>query len=507
MASPAPEPAVSATAVPAPAADRTSADGPEGPGAGGAGHSAAAADGPDGPKPGSARPPYRKLHRSPHSRMLGGVAHGLAVHLGLPVTWVRAAFVLLFFANGIGVLLYAAFWFVVPIGIGEPAPGAGWVWAGGQFVPAGAWVTPDPLRKAGRGRLGRLRDLLQGTFQGEPVIAAQAVPGEPSAAASRRNAGQLAALLMLVVGVMWLLNALHLQSSQPYAWPLLAIGVGVALVWRQADDARWARWFGLAGARRRSAVARVGAGVLLVAAGIIGFLVVEGTGNGVGAVLEASLAVLAGVLVLVGPYALRLWQDLGAERTARIRAQERAEIAAHIHDSVLHTLTLIQRRSEDPKEVQRLARAQERELRLWLYRPEAAAEAAPDTLAERIRQVVAEVEDRHGVPIELVCVGDCPMDERIAAQMQAAREAMVNAAKYGGGGPVQVYAEVEGRTVLVFVRDHGPGFDPDTVPEDRMGVRESIIGRMKRNGGTARLRPAPDGGTEVELEMERAADE
>ncbi|MFE9422171.1 PspC domain-containing protein [Kitasatospora sp. NPDC006697] len=470
-----------------------------------------AADGPSGgadPVPEPDRPPYRKLYRSPHSRVLGGVAHGLAVHLGLPVTWVRAAFVLLFFANGIGVLLYAAFWFVVPIGIGEPALGSGWVWAGGQFIPAGAHgVSPDPLRKGRRGRLGRLRDLLQGTFQGEPVIAEQAVPGEPPAAASRRNAGQLAALLMLVVGVMWLLNALHLQSSQPYAWPLLAIGVGVALVWRQADDSRWARWFGLAGARRRSAVARVGAGVLLVAAGIVGFLILQGTGSAVGSVVEASLAVLAGVLVLTGPYALRMWQDLGAERTARIRAQERAEIAAHIHDSVLHTLTLIQRRAEDPKEVQRLARAQERELRLWLYRPEAAAEAAPDTLAERIREVVAEVEDRHGVPIELVCVGDCPMDERIAAQMQAAREAMVNAAKYGGGGAVQVYAEVEGRTVLVFVRDHGPGFDPDTVPEDRMGVRESIIGRMKRHGGTGRVRPAPDGGTEVELEMERAADD
>ncbi|MDR3032393.1 MAG: ATP-binding protein, partial [Kitasatospora sp.] len=222
---------------------------------------------------------------------------------------------------------------------------------------------------------------------------------------------------------------------------------------------------------------------------------------------ESSLAVVAGVLVLGGPSALRLWQDLGAERTARIRAQERAEIAAHVHDSVLHTLTLIQRRAEDPKEVLRLARAQERELRLWLYRPEAAAEAAPDTLAEHLREIVAEVEDRHGVHLELVCVGDCPMDEKIASQMQAAREAMVNAAKYGGGGPVQVYAEVEGRTVSVFVRDHGPGFDPDDLPEDRMGVRESIIGRMRRNGGTARVRPAPDGGTEVELEMERAADD
>ncbi|WP_280692288.1 ATP-binding protein [Kitasatospora sp. GAS204B] len=464
------------------------------------------------PTPGPAGPSYRKLYRSPHSRMLGGVAHGLAVHLGLPVTWVRAAFVLLFFANGIGVLLYAAFWFVVPIGIGEPAPqglGPRYVWTNGEFVPAdAAGAAPEPLLKGERGRLARLRDLLQGTFQGEPLVAGQAPAAGPGGAASRQNLGQLAALLMLVIGVMALLNVLGIQSAQPYAWPLLAIGVGVALVWRQADDSRWQRWFGLeGGGKRRIAFARVGAGVLLVTVGIITFLILQGTGSTLASVIEASLAVLAGVLVLTGPYALRMWQDLGAERTARIRAQERAEIAAHIHDSVLHTLTLIQRRSEDPKEVQRLARAQERELRLWLYRPEAAAEAAPDTLAERLRAVVAEVEDRHGVPVELVCVGDCPMDERLTAQMQAAREAMVNAAKYGGGGPVQVYAEVEGRTVSVFVRDHGPGFDPDTVPEDRMGVRESIIGRMKRNGGTARVRPAPDGGTEVELEMERAADD
>ncbi|MDH6135912.1 signal transduction histidine kinase/phage shock protein PspC (stress-responsive transcriptional regulator) [Kitasatospora sp. MAA4] len=465
------------------------------------------------PTPQPGRPPYRKLYRTPQGRMLGGVAHGLAVHLGLPLAWVRIAFVLLFFANGIGGLLYAAFWFVVPIGIGEPARGSGlgvtYVWLNGAFVPAGAsGVSPEPLLKGRRGRLGRLRDLLQRTFQGEPAPAPATDGTAPSSgAASRQNLGQLAALLMLVIGVMALLNALHIQSSQPYAWPLLAIGVGVALVWRQADDSRWQRWFGLdAGSKRSSAFVRVGAGVLLVTVGIIGFLVLQGAGSTLASVVEASLAVLAGVLVLTGPYALRMWQDLGAERTARIRAQERAEIAAHVHDSVLHTLTLIQRNAEDSKEVLRLARAQERELRLWLYRPEAAAEAAPDTLAERIREVVAEVEDRHGVPVELVCVGDCPMDERISAQIQAAREAMVNAAKYGGGGPVQVYAEVEGRTVSVFVRDHGPGFDPDTVPEDRMGVRESIIGRMKRNGGIARVRPAPDGGTEVELEMERADD-
>ncbi|MFJ7249648.1 PspC domain-containing protein [Kitasatospora sp. NPDC098652] len=450
--------------------------------------------------------------------MLGGVAHGLAVHLGLPVRWVRLAFVLLFFAQGIGALLYAAFWFVVPIGIGEPSQRGGthWVNVNGVYVPTSPWLRPGtPLTKSGGGGwVGRLRELLQHALQGEPV-AGTAVEGEGEGGAGARpggrtgqgGIGQLAALVMVVIGLIALLNVLGWQTAKPYTWPLLAIGVGVALVWRQADDSRWQRWFGIEeGEKRRSAYTRVGAGVLLAVVGTIALLAMQGSGSTLGSVIEASLAVLAGVLVLLGPYGLRLWQDLGAERTARIRAQERAEIAAHIHDSVLHTLTLIQRRAEDPKEVLRLARSQERELRLWLYRPEAAAEAAPDTMAESLRAAVAEVEDRHGVPVELVIVGDCPMDERIAAQMQAAREATVNAAKYGGGGPVQVYAEVEGRTVSVFVRDHGPGFDPDTVPEDRMGVRESIIGRMKRNGGTARVRPAAGGGTEVELEMERTND-
>ncbi|MFJ6384840.1 PspC domain-containing protein [Kitasatospora sp. NPDC092039] len=466
--------------------------------------------GADPSTPDGGRPPYRRLYRSPQGRMLGGVAHGLAVHLGLPVRWVRLAFVVLFFAQGIGALLYAAFWFVVPIGIGEPSQrgGAQWVYLNGVFVPATPGLQGGLLSKGGEsgGWVGRMRRLLQHTLQGEPV-AAPAEGEEATGKGGQGGIGQLAALVMTVIGLIALLNVLGWQTAKPYTWPLLAIGVGVALVWRQADDSRWQRWFGIEeGEKRRGAYTRVGAGVLLAVAGTIALLAMQGSGSTLGSVIEASLAVLAGVLVLLGPYGLRLWQDLGAERTARIRAQERAEIAAHIHDSVLHTLTLIQRRAEDPKEVLRLARSQERELRLWLYRPEAAAEAAPDTMAETLRAAVAEVEDRHGVQVELVIVGDCPMDEGIAAQMQAAREATVNAAKYGGGGPVQVYAEVEGRTVSVFVRDHGPGFDPDTVPEDRMGVRESIIGRMKRNGGTARVRPAAGGGTEVELEMERTDD-
>ncbi len=243
--------------------------------------------------------------------------------------------------------------------------------------------------------------------------------------------------------------------------------------------------------------------------GLTVFIVVRGSAAQLGNVLTATLAVLVGVALLAGPWLIRMTQDLSEERLMRIRAQERAEVAAHVHDSVLHTLTLIQRNAEDVGEVRRLARAQERELRNWLYKPEGTGKdeaEEPATLAEAVKKTAAEVEDHHGVPIEVVVVGDCPLDEKLGAQIQAAREAMVNAAKYGGeGGPVQVYAEVEGQTVFVSVRDRGPGFDIDAVPDDRMGVRESIIGRMQRNGGTARLRSAPDGGTEVELEMERAA--
>jgi signal transduction histidine kinase/phage shock protein PspC (stress-responsive transcriptional regulator) len=411
------------------------------------------------------RPP-RKLYRSGDGRWLGGVARGLAGHLGLPVIWVRLVFVGLFMADGLGALLYAAFWFFVPLGIGG---------VGGQRPPSVA-AGPD-----GRRRL---------------------VTRKP-------DKGQIVALLLMVVVAMVFVGNVNLGSgAKAYLLPAVLVGAGVALVWRQADNARRARWVEAGRRRRTLTLLRAGAGVLLVTAGVSGIFVLQGSAAHLGSVLQAALAVLVGITLLAGPYLVRMTQDLSEERLMRIRAQERAEVAAHVHDSVLHTLTLIQRNAENASEVRRLARAQERDLRTWLYKPEGTGkdeEDEPTTLAEAVRRNAAEVEDKHGVPLEVVVVGDCPLDERLTAQMQAAREAMVNAAKYGGeGGAVQVYAEVEGRTVFVSVRDRGPGFDFDSIPADRMGVRESIIGRMERNGGTARLRAVPGGGTEVELEMERA---
>ncbi|MEU3404664.1 PspC domain-containing protein [Streptomyces sp. NPDC006670] len=425
---------------------------------------AAAARAPHAPDPDDL--PHRRLYRSADGRMLGGVARGLAGHLGLPVLWIRLAFLAMFmWGDGLGVLLYAAFWVFVPLGVGGST---------------GHHSFFETLADGSR----RLR---------------------------KPDKGAVSGLIALAVGAGIFISQLRVGGANGrYVWPTLLVGAGVVLVWRQADNARRAHW-NPAGARstRMLPLARALAGVVLVGVGLTVFIVVRGSAAQLGNLLTAVLAVLVGIALLAGPWLIRMTQDLSEERLMRIRAQERAEVAAHVHDSVLHTLTLIQRNAEDVGEVRRLARAQERELRNWLYKPEGTGKdeaEEPATLAEAVKKAAAEVEDHHGVPIEVVVVGDCPLDEKLAAQMQAAREAMVNAAKYGGeGGPVQVYAEVEGRTVFVSVRDRGPGFDIDAVPGDRMGVRESIIGRMQRNGGTARLRSAPDGGTEVELEMERVA--
>ncbi|MFF5787811.1 PspC domain-containing protein [Streptomyces sp. NPDC012693] len=406
-------------------------------------------------------PPVRRLYRSADGRWLGGVARGLAGHLGLPVVWVRVIFVVLFFMDGLGLLLYAAFWIVVPLGVG------------GRTAPRPVFeTTPDGRR--------RLR---------------------------KPDRGQVFALIALAIGGAVLVGNINVDNETGrYVWPGILICVGVVLVWRQADNARRASWTDAGRRGRAFHLARGLVGVALVGTGLAVFMVVRGSVAQLGTALTAALAVLTGIALLAGPWLVRMSQDLTEERTMRIRAQERAEVAAHVHDSVLHTLTLIQRNADDAGEVRRLARAQERELRNWLYKPEGTGrDEEPETLAEAVKKAAAEVEDKHGVPLEVVVVGDCPLDDGLVAQMQAAREAMVNAAKYGGeGGAVQVYAEVEGRTVFVSVRDRGPGFDLDAVPEDRMGVRESIIGRMQRNGGTARLRAVPGGGTEVELEMERA---
>ncbi|MFC6884357.1 MULTISPECIES: ATP-binding protein [Actinomadura] len=381
-------------------------------------------------------PSAPRLERRRDGRLVAGVCRGLADNLGIQVLFVRAAFVLLTVASGIGFAVYIAFWVLTP------------------RQPAGA--APARSRWAAR------------------------------------DWAQLAAYIAVTCGLAAL--PWGTRVAQVWLWPFVVGGVGAAILWQQADRDQRQRWV----VPLRQRWLRSLLGLLLVVGGIGGFVVRNVDAGQAREVVIAMLIILTGVAVIVTPWLVRLWQDLEAERHERIRSQERAELAAHVHDSVLHTLTLIQRNAADPREVQRLARSQERTLRTWLYQPR----ADPDqTFAPAIKRIAGEVEDDHGVPIEVVCVGDTELDERLGSALQAAREAMVNAAKYAGAPSVSVYAEVEGDTVEIFVRDRGKGFDLEQVPGDRMGVRGSIIGRMERNGGKATVRTAPGEGTEVRLEI------
>jgi signal transduction histidine kinase len=397
----------------------------------------------------------RRLYRSPEGRLLGGVARGLSLHLGVDVWLLRLAVVLLAFIDGAGVVTYAAFWLFVPL----------------SRVPPAERSAPRPGVRAA-------------------VLAALAVE------------------TILVIGVGVNTNRGHWAV----ALPVTAVAVGLAALWRQADDEQRARWF--PAARRRPRVAEVGRAALgaLMVLGGIAVMTSGGTPwNRTGRVLIAAFALLLGAVLIALPFLLRIFRELTAERSERIRSQERAEVAALMHDSVLHTLTLIQRNSADGAEVSRLARAQERELRSWLYEGAPKPGAAPeeeDTFSRAVKAAVAQVEDRHGVQIEVVTVGDAPLDDGLRACVAAAREAAVNAAKYAKGAPISVYAEVEtrdGRTqsAEVFVRDRGPGFDLDAMAEDRMGIRQSVVGRMQRHGGRADIRTAPGEGTEVRIEWRR----
>jgi len=240
---------------------------------------------------------------------------------------------------------------------------------------------------------------------------------------------------------------------------------------------------------------------VLAVAGVALLLLLSGQLGAARNAMLAILVVLVGVTVITGPWWYRLAADLTTERRERIRSQERAELAAHLHDSVLQTLALIQRHVDSPREVARLARGQERELRAWLYRPDVRRQSR---FAAALEGVSAEVEDAYAVQVETVVVGDADMDDRIAAVVQATREALVNAARHAEVTTVSLYAEIEPDGVSVFVRDRGVGFDSEAVPGDRHGLAGSIIGRMERNGGTAAVRSTPGAGTEVELTMARS---
>ena len=410
----------------------------------------------------------RRAYRDSQEPIIGGVAGGLARHLALPVLWVRVAFVVAATLGGVGIAMYAALWLVLPTDsrFEEGAPGL------------------ESATRGGR-RPGRIRRL--------------------------GDVGPAIALAALGIGAVFLLEAVLGRGL--VFWPLFLGLVGIALLWRQADEAQRERWLdttgridpvrAVLGRGGWAAYARLAAGIGLIVSAFVVFALRGGSLEMARDVTIAALLTVVGLAIVVGPWIYRLASDLTAERAERVRTQERADLAAHLHDSVLQTLALIQKNAGDGSTVARLARSQERDLRSWLYAGEATDES---TVASALRGVAAAVEDGHGVSVDVVNVGDCPLAESLRAVVNATREAVTNAAKHAGTGQIDVYAEVSPTAVDVFVRDRGSGFDPDRVPDDRHGLRHSIIDRMERHGGTAEVVSEPGEGTEVRLHLPRQED-
>lgn len=374
---------------------------------------------------------------------MAGVCRGLADHLGLHPLALRVGIAVLTPVGGAGALIYAFLWATMEPE--EPGPDAP--------PERHRWLDPGVLLVVGGG-------------------------------------------LLVMLGLASLVQGLGVDLRLDVTLPVLVLTVGAVFVWSQLDTTRRDRLLAQQGVDRRQALGRLVLGLGLAVAGLVALGVQGGNLSQLRDVGGAVVLTVAGVGLLAAPYAARLWRDLREEQAGRIRETERADIAAHLHDSVLQTLALIQRRADDPIQVARLARAQERELRSWLYTGPVGHAA---TLAGAVAAVGHEVEDLHGVPIELIVTGDRPLDADGQALVNALREALLNAVRHGEP-PVSAYVEVGPRGVEAFVRDHGAGFDLEEVSPDRLGVRESILGRMQRHGGSAKVRRL-ESGTEVSLEM------
>jgi len=406
-------------------------------------------------------PSLSRAYRDTQNGIFGGVCLGLATHLGLPVKWVRVAFFLLVLVKGFGLVLYAALWL---------------------FLPAKHPVGVDAPGLEAANRLG----LRTGSRR------------------RARDIGVALALALLLAGVL----ALFADGSGSLAL-LVPAGfavLGVGLLWWQADEAQVERWRD--NSRRLSPTAAIvgnggpaawlrlviGLGLLVLAL-VLAILIMGLYSQGILVSMTAVGLGLLGIVVVLGPALLRLSTDLSEEREARVRSQERADLAAHLHDSVLQTLALIQRSATDPARVTTLARTQERSLRSWLFE-----QPQQGSLASELRAIAQQVEGEFNTRIEVVCVNDHQVGERERALLGASREAMVNAAQHSGADLVDVYAEVGDDRIEVFIRDRGRGFDPDAIAPDRHGVRDSIIERMQRHGGEAQIRTA-DSGTEIQLTL------
>jgi len=376
--------------------------------------------------------PRRELDLFRHAtdRVIAGVAGGLANRLGVPSGYVRAAFVVLSFLWGLGVVAYVALWMATFERVEE--------------------------------RSGRLLD-------------------------NRRQVG----LGMMFVGILFLFRTVGWWPGDLPMLIVTTLAFGLAVL----SDFDWLGRLLDPQAARPSKL-RIGFGAVLLLAGLVALGGALSQLRTLGGVTLAVLITIAGVVMVFGPWLVSLGRALSSERRERIRQEERAEMAAHLHDSVLQTLALMQR-TDDPKRIVTLARQQERELRAWLY----GAQPGPngEKFAAALEEAAGRVETDFAIPIEVVTVGDTELDDVTRAVVAAAGEAMVNAAKHSGASEVSVYAEVEDGRVDVWVADQGRGFDLDTVPPDRRGLQDSIRGRMARAGGGAEIDARPGEGTEVHV--------
>lgn len=403
----------------------------------------------------------RRAYRTLDRAWLGGVCAGLAKHLQWPVLALRLMFVLLMIVGVGGLVLYGALWLLLPLEKRTEAPG-----------------------------------LEAATRQGKRTARKQR---------RRRDWHRVVPLSLLGFGLLGLVQTLGIGLSSGVFWPLMFATAGVALVWYTADvhaeradagtlaaDGRWYAPF--VGGGRVVSMVRIVLGMALVGTAVGLVFVEKGQLYFLPSVLMMAALLVGGIGLVAAPWIHGSVMELRQAREDKVRADERADMAAHLHDSVLQTLALIQRQADDPKAVATLARRQERELRTWLYGDvirEESLKAALDAAA-------AEVDDEWGTPVEVVCVGDTPLNDNVVALIRAAREAMVNAAKHAGADRIDVFAEV-GDEVEVFIRDRGIGFDVDAIADDRQGLRGSIFDRMDRHGGRAEIRSAPGEGTEVRL--------
>lgn len=378
------------------------------------------------------------LRRPKSGRVIFGVCQGIADHLDVPVKTVRMVVTLSVLVFGAGIVLYLWLFITVPAS---------------SERPASVKLAPVPRKE-----LGRRQKLL--LYAGIAVAAA---------------------------GLVLLGGALNIAWGTVLG--IVCIVAGAGLAWSNLS----------AELSTNRALARLGGGIALL---VIGVLVLTVRDQPMGRVIS-SVVLGVGILAVAGlalwPVIQRLVREVQEAEEKSARESERAEMAAHLHDSVLQTLTLIRNQAGDPEAVGRLARVQERQLRSWLYSDLAGAEQGSLSLAEAIRDAAGQIEDLYGVPIETVVVGEADGGGASEMLLGAVKEALANAVRHGQA-PVTLYAELSGAGADVSVRDHGEGFDLAAIPADRHGVRDSIIGRIRGCGGEVNFRQR-DPGTEVQIQL------